>query len=521
MAEKFSAKLGLDTKEFNSKLGDANRSFQGFNRTLSTSTAAMGAVFTIGAIVNFTKESIKLAASMEGVAAAFKSLNKPDLLNNLRTATRGTVTDLQLMQKAVQARNFKIPLDELASYFEFATKRAIQTGESVDYLVDSIITGIGRKSVLVMDNLGISAVELQEEVKKVGDFGAAAGNIIRRELGSMGDVADTTATKIAEISTAWPDLKTQAGKFFVDIGFGDWLKDVTTWLELWSDPDIPLIGWKSPTSKNLESYRYQKMLEGVTMYSGGESEGGPLAPKPTTEVYIRTLATLNAELEREKELLDTIAIADRKGIENQIKKIQGLEREIELLKEPIRAAAITPAAAPSIPRLFGGAPEGELAGAPQFAEDMTLQMEILHEGITTLEGAFTGMFTNVQNGFQSMVNSFISGLARLAAQILAKAAVFAILSVISGGTTSFAGLAKGIVEGGFGNFMFGKFASGGLAYGPTIGMVGEYAGARSNPEVIAPLDKLKGLMGAQEVRVIVDGKISGRDIRLANRRNGV
>lgn len=37
-------------------------------------------------------------------------------------------------------------------------------------------------------------------------------------------------------------------------------------------------------------------------------------------------------------------------------------------------------------------------------------------------------------------------------------------------------------------------ASGGLATGPTLAMVGEYAGASGNPEVIAPLDKLRSLL---------------------------
>jgi len=37
-------------------------------------------------------------------------------------------------------------------------------------------------------------------------------------------------------------------------------------------------------------------------------------------------------------------------------------------------------------------------------------------------------------------------------------------------------------------------AKGGIAYGPTNALVGEYAGAANNPEVIAPLDKLPGLL---------------------------
>ena len=39
------------------------------------------------------------------------------------------------------------------------------------------------------------------------------------------------------------------------------------------------------------------------------------------------------------------------------------------------------------------------------------------------------------------------------------------------------------------------FANGGIVYGPTLALMGEYAGAKSNPEVIAPLNKLKSLIG--------------------------
>lgn len=56
-----------------------------------------------------------------------------------------------------------------------------------------------------------------------------------------------------------------------------------------------------------------------------------------------------------------------------------------------------------------------------------------------------------------------------------------------------------------------KFAKGGLAYGPTLGLFGEYAGASNNPEVVAPLDKLRGMlqpagdMGGQ-VRFTIEGR---------------
>jgi hypothetical protein len=63
-----------------------------------------------------------------------------------------------------------------------------------------------------------------------------------------------------------------------------------------------------------------------------------------------------------------------------------------------------------------------------------------------------------------------------------------------------------------------KFKEGGIVSGTTLGMVGEYAGARSNPEVIAPLDKLKGMLpssGATSVNVGGEFVVNGQDLVLA------
>jgi hypothetical protein len=55
---------------------------------------------------------------------------------------------------------------------------------------------------------------------------------------------------------------------------------------------------------------------------------------------------------------------------------------------------------------------------------------------------------------------------------------------------------SGSSSGGFGSGQnIRAFASGGIVSGPTLGLMGEYPGAKSNPEVIAPLDKLKDMIG--------------------------
>jgi len=468
----------------------------------------IGAGFTVTAVTNFVAEGIKLSAQIEGVSQAFKNLNQPNLLQNLRTATRGTVTDLELMRKAVQARNFKIPLNQLATYFEFATKRAIQTGESVDYLVDSIITGIGRKSVLVMDNLGISAVELQKEIAKVGDFGIASGNIIERELTSMGDVADTTATSIAQLATAWSDLKLAAGDFLINSGLKEFFQDLTIYMKVLQDPDVPLIGWKSPTHENLEEYRKQKEFlaeqQAVNMYSGGESAGGPLE---NMGKQIETIATLNEQLKVEKENLEQIDIADKKALTTQLQVIDALQKRIDQLSKLPEVRKENPLIEMlSVPKGFTEATnnswkklwddykefqkiQNKLADAPEFKqpiEDMTEALMLQGEAINILTNSFDTLFTSAENGFQNMVETMIDGMKRLVAEYLAKAVIFGLIRALFPATE------------------LGKMATQNLW---NMGLGGKATG---------------GLGGfqSQPLNVNVVGAIKGKDIALALRRNG-
>jgi hypothetical protein len=66
----------------------------------------------------------------------------------------------------------------------------------------------------------------------------------------------------------------------------------------------------------------------------------------------------------------------------------------------------------------------------------------------------------------------------------------------------------------------GKFADGGIISGPTLGLMGEYAHARSNPEVVAPLDKLQTILknsgggNREQVPYILTADISGEKLRL-------
>jgi hypothetical protein len=152
-------------------------------------------------IVDTAKQAMQLSAQSEGIRIAFDRLNRPDLLDQLREATHGTVSDLMLMQQAVKFDNFNLSLEQMGTFLAYAQQKAKDTGQSVDYMVDSIVTGLGRQSLMILDNLGLSAAEIKEEMKATGDMTTAVGEIIRRQMQSAGDYVET-ATDRANRATA-------------------------------------------------------------------------------------------------------------------------------------------------------------------------------------------------------------------------------------------------------------------------------------------------------------------------------
>lgn len=157
-------------------------------------------------IAELINGGLEMAEQADGVTRAFNNLNQEGLLDNLRKATKGTVNDVQLMTAAVQANDFHIPLEDLGKYLEFAQLKAQQTGQSVDYMTNSIVTGLGRKSPLILDNLGISAAEISEKTKETGDFMKAVAEIVDTQLAEAGETyisaADRAAQKTVELQNA-------------------------------------------------------------------------------------------------------------------------------------------------------------------------------------------------------------------------------------------------------------------------------------------------------------------------------
>lgn len=119
-------------------------------------------------------------------------------------------------------------------------------------------------------------------------------------------------------------------------------------------------------------------------------------------------------------------------------------------------------------------------------------------------------------GSQGVIEGLIGSLLQLGKSIIMaaiayqiKAAAGSVKNFLTGGGWGLIAAAAGVTA--LTTLWRGvKLAEGGLAFGNTLAQVGEYSNVRSNPEVIAPLNKLKSLLGDDigqkgEVRFVIEG----------------
>jgi len=154
---------------------------------------------------------------------------------------------------------------------------------------------------------------------------------------------------------------------------------------------------------------------------------------------------------------------------------------------------------------------------------VSASFEMLQQGLMS---AFDAML----NG-ESFFQAFGNMLKSMIKQLVVAAATALILSTILGGLgfgtmggkatdfKSMFGQLSGLGLGGGGEM---PFANGGIVSGPVNALVGEYPGAKSNPEVIAPLNKLKNIMGEQggggNMNVSGEFVVRGQDLVVALQR---
>lgn len=210
---------------FNSSMGNMISKANGFGNSLGSILGIAGKLSgVLGGITagvnladwfsNSVKEGVRLAEAGEGIRLAFDRLNKGNLLAKLREETHGTVTDIELMKQAVKFNDFNLDVESMGKMLAYAQLKAKDTGESIDYMVNSITTGLGRKSLPILDNLGLSAAEIKEEMAKGGDMVTAVTKIIEKRMKEAGDYVDTAADRAKKRETELQNNLEELGRTF-------------------------------------------------------------------------------------------------------------------------------------------------------------------------------------------------------------------------------------------------------------------------------------------------------------------
>ena len=119
---------------------------------------------------------------------------------------------------------------------------------------------------------------------------------------------------------------------------------------------------------------------------------------------------------------------------------------------------------------------------------------VLSGVISFVRGVFTGNWKEAWNGVKKVFSSIVGGIAGIFKSPI-NAIIDGINSFIGGiNKIKIPDWVPGVGGKGFSISKIPRLANGGIAYGNSLVNVGEYANARSNPEVIAPLSKLKSLL---------------------------
>ena len=195
--------------------------------TKNSSSSMTGSFFKAGLAL----EALKVGARVAGQAITFVSQqmqemavrgglvqdvmvgfnrsfeNSEEALNDLRRASNGMISDYDLMLSANKAVMLGVSTDskQLARLLEVAAARGQALGVSTTQAFSDIVTGIGRMSPLILDNLGITTGAYQRQVEAIEATGRELTDLEKKQL-LVNTVMADALTPIATATDTWEGL---------------------------------------------------------------------------------------------------------------------------------------------------------------------------------------------------------------------------------------------------------------------------------------------------------------------------
>ena len=222
-------------------IGDkkAKKALGGVNNAMGTLAATamkVGAAFYAAkGIITGINQMISLSGQMIQVESGFKNLAysagmSSGMLGKLQEATDGTVSSLDLMTQANNAMLLGVANseEEMSEMFDIAQRLGAALGEETLFGVESLVTGMGRQSKLMLDNLGImvdletanrnyarsvgiTGRELTDAEKKLA-FNMATMDAARELVSKLGEEQLTTADRLDMLKASSINLAANLGE---------------------------------------------------------------------------------------------------------------------------------------------------------------------------------------------------------------------------------------------------------------------------------------------------------------------
>jgi hypothetical protein len=376
-------------------LGTAGKTADGGLKALGDGLSAVWSVgLSAAAAIAATAGAVKLLSDAAKEGAAFQRIEEAsgslaesmdadmdDILSSLQSASLGMVSDFDLMQSASRAMMLGVSADagELSQLMEVAALRGRAMGLSTTQAFNDIVTGIGRASPLILDNLGIvvdaearykayadSVGKTAEELSKAEKTQALLNGVLESSKGLLESAGGLTVDNAGK----WEQLSAAQKNYFdmvkVDIA------DATSW---WAEYWAAVFNDRADVKKSREVWEQARDMMLIT---GDMQAAYDAAVRGGQSDY--TFFLDNAEM------------------------ISMLEKQIKSATEG------TDAFATSNYELAGGASAATLAISKQVAEqrDLADQMERMAKiqselaGVTSLTKNFSGMISFAKSYDQAL-----------------------------------------------------------------------------------------------------------------------
>ena len=220
--------------------------------------SAIGGVAFTGLAVSVGKFA-KEAGRFESVSDAWNGMSKDfgvgseEIIKRVKEATRGTVSNMDIIQKAVKAGSLigKESMGDFGENFTrmatLAKKASRATGQDVEFMFESLVTGVGRASPMILDNLGIvlkTGVVYNDYAETLGKT-ANELTIVEQKTAILNAVLEQGEEKYRNVAVSsgglsgaiqkqnaeWADLKVTIGTTVMPV-LNDLLRKITPIVEI-------------------------------------------------------------------------------------------------------------------------------------------------------------------------------------------------------------------------------------------------------------------------------------------------